>query len=187
MNKRSRVIAVFMSALLVLILMAVVGISNISSFYMENTKLNKIKKTLPDSLMLKAEMDGYKKIFDEQVKKIESEINKRKQDIASTSFVCKPEDKIPEFISDIQTIFNNSGINLDGLGYAKRKKVEGIIFLPFEAQLSCTYTGMRRVLFLLETHNAGIKINKLEIVNYNDENHKIKLKLSCTARFKAVG
>jgi hypothetical protein len=73
------------------------------------------------------------------------------------------------------------------LAYKKQEIIGNFIDLPFEAELQCSYEGMRKLVHKLETHNSGIRILETEFLSFDDEVHAIQVKLLCSLRFKKNG
>jgi len=128
------------------------------------------------------------KLWEEMKKEVEEyrkEVRLIRQRIEIHKFSSKSEKEIPKFIDEIQRIFGESGLNLLQIAYQKRISERGYITVPFEAKFEGKYFKFRNLLGILETHPSGVRIDQLEFIKLDDENHNIQFRIHCSARFKA--
>jgi hypothetical protein len=128
-------------------------------------------------------MQTFLNLVEQQSASITAQIEENTQIIAATAFKRKPVSEIPAFIDDLPDLFSKAGVTVLKLGYQAREKVEEFEDLAFEAHIRCNYYSLRQMLHRMETHATGIRIDQLEFVSLDDEQHQTQVKLVCKVRF----
>ncbi len=187
MDKGTKAITLFLCSWIGAILLLFAGAIRLPSFLAERTRLLSLKQKLSDRQTLENIMNGYLKKLSQDIESVNSELEKRRTKIDEANFKCLPNSRISSFLDELQKVFTSPGVSLVDLGYKARLKDDGFVKLPFEARTRCSYQGLRRLIHALETNGAGIKIEKLEFLSLDDEEHQIQLKMNCSVRFEIVG
>ncbi|MBU1109507.1 MAG: hypothetical protein KKB51_22690 [Candidatus Riflebacteria bacterium] len=169
-----------------ILLLAVFGISRLPGAWQESSRLSELSSRLNNSKDLENRMNRFLENIKTQAAGIMTEISKRQSKIEATTFSRLNADEISVFIDDLPKLFADAGVTVINLGYRARETIEQFIDLPFDAQIQCDYTSMRHLLHALEKHSAGIRIEQLEFVNLDDDQHRTRLRLQCKVRFKTV-
>ena len=163
------------------------GILQLPNFLEEREKILTLTAKLEDRNAIQAKMKFFLDNFKNGTDLLKADIAKREKLIAENAFQCQSESKIPEFINGLQQLFADSGASIINLGYERREKVGDLVVLPFIAEFRAPYQGMRKAIHALETNMAGIRIDSLNFLSLNDEEHMIKINAKCSVRFKSVG
>jgi len=79
------------------------------------------------------------------------------------------------------------GVTIERLAYKTRQTTGNLVTLPFEANLICTYQGMRRLLYSIEINPAGISIDQIEFTQLDTRGQGASVKIAGSVRFKKVG
>ncbi len=187
MQKPDKTVILFILSWLGTSLLLIAGLIRLPTFLEERENLIKLKTAISDRRGIEARLKAFLDSFRNETEMMKIEVRKREDAIAARSFQCRSEEQIPDFISELQLIFADAGAAVINLGYEKRVNFGNYIVLPFSAEFRADYQGMRKLLHALETHPAGIIINKLEFVSLNDEEHKVRLKTECSLRFSKIG
>eukprot|EP01156_Anaeramoeba_ignava_P001491 Anaeramoba_ignava/a1485_5.p1 GENE.a1485_5~~a1485_5.p1 ORF type:complete len:188 (+),score=1.89 a1485_5:43-606(+) len=187
MNKRTKVATLLMLSWCGAIMLSTAGILSLPSFFQSKKKLTSLTGKLSNRQVLQKKIQTFLSDFLASTDKIKSRIKNRTAEVNKASFECPANTQISSFIEELQTIFKAQGISLINLAYKKQEIIGNFIELPFEAELQCSYDGMRKLIHKLETHKSGIRILKTEFLTLDDEVHAVKVKMLCSLRFKTNG
>lgn len=187
MPKADKTVLLFALSWLGTVLLLFAGLLRLPTFFSERANLVKLKSAISDRRAIEDKLKKFIADFRNHTDAVKAEISRREKLIADRSFQCRGEEQIPDFISELQLIFADAGAAVVNLGYEKRQSLGNYIVLPFAAEFKADYHGMRKLIHALETHPAGIIINKLEFISLNNEEHKVRLKTECSARFRKIG
>ena len=187
MNKRTKVAILLILSWSGAIMLFGAGILSLPSFIQSRKKLISLKSKLSNRQALQQKIKNFLNNFLASTTNIKAEIKKKNDYIAQRQFECPASSQIPGFIEELQQIFKAQGISLLNLAYKKQEIIGSFIDLPFEAELQCSYAGMRKLIHILETHKYGIRIVETEFMTFDDEVHAIQVKLLCSLRFKTNG
>lgn len=168
-------------------LLLIAGLIRLPTFLEEREKLIGLKNAISDRKSIEMRLKTFVEDFRNETGLLKAEISRREKQIAERSFKCLNEEQIPDFINELQLIFAENDVAIINLGYEKRKTIGNFVLLPFSAEFRADYQGMRKLLHAMETHPAGIIIDKLDFISLNDADHKIRLKTDCSLRFRKIG
>ena len=185
MQPRHKNTILFILAWSGIMLLAASSMYFLPSAWQKSSRLIELSAKLDNSIDLEKRMNSYLDNIKAQTASITAEIAERQHKIDIATFTRLQANKISEFIDGLPEIFNKTGVNIVNFGYQTRETVGQFIDLPFEALIQCDYAGMRRMLHSLETHTAGIRIEQLEFINLDDEQHRSRIRLQCRVRFNA--
>ncbi|MFZ5952089.1 MAG: GspMb/PilO family protein [Candidatus Rifleibacteriota bacterium] len=157
------------------------------SFLSERENLIRLRNSIADRHAIETKMKSFLDSFRSESDQIKTEISRREKIITEKAFKCRTEDQIPEFINELQQIFSDTGTSIINLGYQKRNDVGNFLVLPFSAEFKASYESLRKLLHKLETNSAGISIDNLNFISFNDEDHLVRLKADCSLRFRKIG
>lgn len=163
--------------------LALLLIIKFPAFISETRQLTLRKSQLSDRNDLKARMNSFIEAFKTRAEAIEKDLTARQNRISTTSFSRFPETALPEFVDNLPRIVASAGVKLANLGYKPRETLEGYVDQAFELSLSGQYKQIRKLLYILETHPAGIRIESLEFVSLNNSDREAQIKLQCRVRF----
>lgn len=175
----------FLVAWIGIVTIVIAGLSRLPSFWRESVRLKELSARLNNSKELETRMNSFLENVKNQSASLAAEISSRKEIIEVASFTRLDASLIGSFIENLPQLFADAGVTVTNLGYQPRETKGKFIDLPFTAHLHCTYPGMRKLLHALETRQAGIRIDQLEFINLDDEQHRTRLKLMCRVRFKS--
>jgi hypothetical protein len=187
MHKRDKVVILFVIAWTGTILLLLAGIIRLPKFFSERETLLNLQNRLADRKAIEARMKGFLTSFQNESETLKTEIFRRENVVSNNTFSPLTEDKIPQFVNELQHLFAEGGAAIINLGYEKRVVQGDFIILPFLAEFRASYQGMRKVLHALESNPAGIRIDEIEFVSLDDEEHMVRIKMACTTRFKIIG
>ncbi|MGM0600547.1 MAG: hypothetical protein ACQETH_12115 [Candidatus Rifleibacteriota bacterium] len=187
MIKKQKFILLFLFSWAGTILLVLAGVAGLPEFFAKKEQLETLKKKLENRQAIESRMNTFLNRFKNETINLKASIARKKQKLNENEYNCPTEDKIPEFINELQYFYINSGASLINLGYEKRIYKNNFVVLPFVAEFRASYEGFRKVLHQLETHRAGVRIDSLEFISLNDEEHKIKVKTKCSLRFEKIG
>ena len=105
--------------------------------------------------------------------------------LASQAWKLKPISELDEFVANLAELFSQSGVTERGLSYQSRVREPGFLTLPFQVEVEGGYEVFRKFLYLIETHPAGIFIDRLEFLSFDNERHQVRARIACLVRFTA--
>lgn len=176
---------VFLVAWIGIVTIVITGLSRLPSFWRESVRLKELSARLNDSKELESRMNEFIENVKVQSASLSVEISRRRAVIDVASFTRLGASAIGNFIENLPQLFADAGVTVTNLGYQARETKGNFVDLPFVVHLQCAYPGMRKLLHALETHQAGIRIDQLEFINLDDDQHRTRLKLVCRVRFKS--
>ncbi|HNW37127.1 MAG TPA: GspMb/PilO family protein, partial [Candidatus Ozemobacteraceae bacterium] len=113
----------------------------------------------------------------------ETELTRLEARLENASFTPRNEKSVSEFVEELQKVISHPGVTLLSLSYQTRIVDDRFLTLPFEARFESDYPGMRLLLHSLETHRAGIFIERLEFQSFSNERRRLVYKIACRVRF----
>ncbi|EKD82546.1 MAG: hypothetical protein ACD_39C01222G0004 [uncultured bacterium] len=185
MQHRHKNTLLFLLAWAGILMLTVSGVSRLPAIWQKSTRMIELSAKLNDSKDLEQRMNNFLDRIKTHTASITAEITERQSIIDTATFTRLEADKISSFIDDLPRLFTESDVTVVNLGYQTRETIEQFIDLPFEAHIRSDYAGLRKMLHALETHVAGIRIELLEFINLDDEQHQTRVRLQCRVRFKA--
>ncbi len=182
-DKKKKAIVLFIAAWAGVIFLALLLVIKFPSFISETSRLSQRKAQLSDRNNLKARMNSFIEAFKTRAEAIEKDLAVRQKRISTSSFTRFPETALPGFVDNLPKIVASAGVRLANLGYKPRENLEGYVDQAFELSISGRYQQIRKLLYILETHPAGIRIESLEFVSLDNADHEAQINLQCRVRF----
>lgn len=147
-----------------------------------NWKMRLYDKAAEETMARKALEEVHK-----ETNHFKSEAEGIRQNLLAARFTPAPESDIPGFIEELQRLFSAPGLNLLQVAYQRRSREGGFVSLPFDGHIEGSYEAIRKLIGVLDNHPRGIRIDQLEIVNLENERHRVQIKVKCTTRFGENG
>lgn len=166
-------------------LFLLICLTRLPQYLSERKRLIELSTKLGNNIAIQRELTEFLDDIGRQTDAMNALMASYEQQIDSSEYERLNQSEIRFFIDDLPQLFTNAGAQILNLGYQPRKQLPGFEDLLFEIQLRSDYQSMRRVLYALETNPAGIVIDRLEFLNFDDEMRLTRLQLECSVRFKA--
>ena len=170
----------------ILLLLGIAAI-RLPHYLSERQRLSNLKTQVSDRQQIENRMNAFIQAFTTRIETLSAALADRQQTLASATFNRLPDTAMSDFIDQLPDMVASAGVRLVNLGYKARENLPGFIDQPFELHFNGRYQQIRRMLHVLETHPAGIRIETLEFVSLDDLNHESQLKLQCRVRFQNDG
>lgn len=116
---------------------------------------------------------------------LNEQARKKRQELAAASFTPRLESKIPDFIEQLQGVFSREGLKMTDMTYKQKTREKEFVTLPFQMRFQAPYRVFKEFLFSLETFQDALRIDRLEILKLDDEQHQVNFSVSCSMRFRA--
>ncbi len=182
-DRKNKAIILFLASWAGVSFLALLLTVKFPAFISETRHLTLRKSQLSDRNDLKLRMNSFIEAFKTRAEAIEKDLTARQNRISSTSFSRLPETALPEFVDNLPKMVASAGVRLANLGYKPRENLEGYVDQAFELSISGRYQQIRKLLYILETHPAGIRIESLEFVSLDNADHEAQINLQCRVRF----
>ena len=186
-DRKNKAIILFLASWAGVAFLALLLIIKLPTFISETRQLTLRKSQLSDRNDLKARMNAFIEAFKTRAEAIEKDLTTRQNRISTTSFSRFPETALPEFVDNLPRMVASAGVKLANLGYKPRETLEGYVDQAFEISLSGKYHQIRKLLHILETHPAAIRIETLEFITLDNSDREAQINLQCRVRFSKYG
>ncbi|HOI89654.1 MAG TPA: hypothetical protein PLK28_03995 [Candidatus Rifleibacterium sp.] len=182
-DRKNKALILFLASWAGIVFLALLLTVKLPAFISETRHLTLRKSQLSDRNDLKLRMNAFIEAFKARAEAIENDLTARQNRISASSFTRFPETALPEFVDNLPRMVASAGVKLANLGYKPRENLEGYVDQAFELSLSGQYQQIRKLLYILETHPAAIRIESLEFVTLDNSDHEAQINLQCRVRF----
>lgn len=187
MNKRARNIVLLSIFMVSSAILALVAIIRVPTYVTERMRLKALQNKLDDQIAVETQLKAFRDSFLRETATLRESIETRLKQIENASFTCRAESEISVFVEELQEIFSVDGVTIERLAYKTRQTAGKLVTLPFEANLVCTYQGMRKLLHAIEINPSGISIDQIEFPQLDNKGQGASVKITGSVRFKKVG
>lgn len=183
MKRGDRAVLLLVSSCAGILLLLIISAIWFPKLLSERSKSQAIMARLPNRQSLETEATTIISNLKSRSSQFDAQLSRIETMLQNASFTPISEKSIPGFVEDLQKAVAHPGVTVLGLSYQARVTEDPFITQPFEARFECTYAGLRKLLFALEMHPAGIYIERLEFQAFDNDRRCLVVKVSCKVRF----
>ncbi|HEY9072103.1 MAG TPA: GspMb/PilO family protein [Candidatus Ozemobacteraceae bacterium] len=183
MDRGDRAVLLFVASCTGILLLLAGGAIWFPKLWSERRQSLEIMSRLQDKQTLETQAQTFFNDLRARGDRFNAELARLESRLEAASFTPRHENAASDFVAELQQVITPPGVTLITLSYQSRILEDQFLTLPFEARFECDYPGLRRLLQTIETHPAGIYIERLEFPSFDNERRRLVLKLSCKVRF----
>jgi len=183
MKRGDRAVLLLVLSCAGILLLLAGGVICFPKLWNERRQSIEIISKLQDKQTIEAQAKAFFNDLRTRGENFENELSRLETRLENASFTPRSEKSVSEFIEELQKVISHPGVTLLTLSYQTRVVDSSFLTLPFEARFESDYSGMRLLLHSLETHRAGIFIDRLEFQSFSNERRRLVFKVACRVRF----